>query len=158
MGERVSRNRHLCYSHELRLIPWDVSCEVSHEMRLVDPPKPVAVGVERLGGLRHSRFDGRTALTFIERKSGDINKRCNVWMIAGLWDNRSAVAVSDQDDRAAHGVDCSFSVLLVVSVGSLGMLHHRHLVAIILEDVGDPFPAGAIGESSMHQDHVLNML
>jgi hypothetical protein len=48
MGERVSRNRHLCYSHELCLIPWDVRCEVSHEMRLVDPPKPVAVGVNAL--------------------------------------------------------------------------------------------------------------
>src|SRR5580658_7728771 len=116
MGERVSRNRHLCYSHELRLIPWDVSCEVSHEMRLVDPPKPVAVGVERLGGLGHSRFDRRTALTFIERKSGNINKRRNVWMIAGLGDNRSTVAVSDQNHWTAHGVDCGLRVLLVVGV------------------------------------------
>src|ERR1700742_2237208 len=114
MGKRVSRNRHLCYSHELRLIPWDVSCEVSHEMRLVDPPKPVAVGVERLGSLRHSRFDRRTALTFIERKSGNINKRCNVRMIAGLGDNRTTVTVSDEDDRAVHSVDCGLRVLLVV--------------------------------------------
>src|SRR5580658_7701501 len=111
MGECVSRNRHLCYSHELRLIPWDVRGEVSHEMRLVDPPKPVAVGVKCLGGLRHSRLNRRTALTLIERKSGNINKRCNVRMIASLGDNRPTVAVSDEDDRAAHGVDCSLCVL-----------------------------------------------
>ena len=30
------------------------------------------------------------------------------------------------------------------------MLHHRHLVPIILEDVSDGFPAGAVGESTMH--------
>src|SRR5271154_5957414 len=158
MGERVSRNRHLCYSHELRLIPWDVRCEVGHEMRLVYPPKPVAVGIERLGGLRHSRFDRRTALTFIKRKSGNINKRRNVWMIAGLGDNRSTVAVSDQDDRAVHSVDCGLRVFLVVGVGSLGVLHHRHLVAIMLEDVGNPLPARSICESSMHQNYILNML
>jgi hypothetical protein len=36
-----------------------------------------------------------------------------------------------------------------------GMLHNRHLVPIFLEDVRDIFPTGAIGESSMHQNHVL---
>src|SRR5580658_10667616 len=124
MGERVSRDRHLCNSHKLCLISWDVRREVGYEMLLLYPPKPVAVGVERLGGLRHSRFDRRTAFTFIERKSSNINKRRNFWMIAGLGDNRSTVAVSDQDDRAVHSVDCSLRVLLVVGVGSLGVLHH----------------------------------
>jgi hypothetical protein len=38
------------------------------------------------------------------------------------------------------------------------MLHHRHLVAIMLEDVGNPLPAGTICESSMHKNHILNML
>jgi hypothetical protein len=38
------------------------------------------------------------------------------------------------------------------------VLHHRHLVPIILEDVSDGLPTGAVGESSMHQDDVLNML
>src|SRR6202023_1069241 len=84
MGERVSRNRHLRYSHELRLIPWDVRCEVSHEMRLVYPPKPVAVRCESLGRLRQRLFDRRTAFTFIESEGGDINQRSNVWMIVGL--------------------------------------------------------------------------
>ena len=79
-------------------------------------------------------------------------------MIAGLGDDGPAVAVADQNDRAAHRVDGSFRIFLVVGVRSFGMLHHRHLVAIILEDISDPLPAGAIRESSMHQDHVLNML
>jgi hypothetical protein len=48
MGERVGRDRHLRYSHELSFIPWNVRCEVGHEMRLVDLPEPVAVRRERL--------------------------------------------------------------------------------------------------------------
>src|SRR5271163_2085339 len=79
-------------------------------------------------------------------------------MIPGLGDDGPAVAVADQNHWAAHGVDCGLRVLLVVGVRSLGRLRHRHLVAIILEDVSDPLPAGAVRESSMHQDHVLNML
>src|ERR1700722_790536 len=71
MGERVGRDRHLRYSHELRLIAWNVRCEVSHEMRLVYPPKPVAIRCERLGRLWQGLFDRRTALTFIERKGGN---------------------------------------------------------------------------------------
>src|ERR1700683_2667646 len=127
-------------------------------MRLVYPPKSITVRRERLGGLRHGRFDRRTALTFIESKCSNVDKRRNVWVIAGLGDNRSTVTVADQNPRAAHSVDCGLRVLLVVGVRSLGVLHHRHFVAIILEDVSDPFPAGAIGESSMHQNYILNML
>jgi hypothetical protein len=148
----------LRYSHELRLIPWNVCCEVGDEVRLVNPPKPVAVRFECLGGLRHGLFDRCTAFTFIEGKGGNIDKRFNVWVIAGLGNDGPAVAVAYQNHWPVHGVDGRLRVLLVLGVGSLGMLHHRHLVAIILEDVGDSLPAGAIRESSVHQDHVLNML
>src|SRR5258708_3022898 len=47
-------------------------------------------------------------------------------------------------------------VFLVVGVRSLGRLRHRHFVPIILEDLSDGFPSGAVGESSMHQNHVLD--
>ena len=87
-----------------------------------------------------------------------IDERRNVWVIAGFSDNGPAVAVADKDDRPAHGVDSGLRALLVVGVGGLGGLRHRHLVPIIHEDVSNRFPAGAIGESSMHQDHVLNKL
>src|SRR5260370_16069129 len=158
MSERVGRDRHLRYRHELRLIPRDVRCEVGRKMRLFYPPKPVAVRLERLGGLRHGRFDRGTALAFIEGKGGNIDKRCNVWMISRLGDDGPSVAVADQNHWAAHGVDCGLCVFLIFGVRSLGRLRHRHLVAIILEDVGDPLPARAIRESSMHQNYILNML
>src|SRR5579862_4704403 len=158
MGERVSRNRHLCYSHELCLIPWDVRCEVGHEMRLVYPPKPIAVRRERLGGLWYGLLDRRTALTFIEGKGRNIDKRFNVWMIACFGDHGPAVAVAHQNDRTAHPFDGSFRVLLVIGVGSFRVLYHRHLVAVMLENVGNPLPAGTIRESTMHQNYVLNML
>src|ERR1700722_14580506 len=98
-------------------------------MCLIDPPQPVVVWFERLGRLWQGLFDRRTALAFIERKSGDIDQRSNVWMIAGLGDDGPAVAVADENHWAAHGIDCRLRVLLVVGVRSLGRLRHRHLVA-----------------------------
>src|SRR5258706_16374752 len=98
-------------------------------MLLVYPPVAVAVRLERLGRLRQGLFDRRTALTFIESKCGNIDKRRNVWMIAGLADDGPAVAVADQHDRPAHGVDCGLRVLLVVGVQGLRWLRHRHLLA-----------------------------
>jgi hypothetical protein len=87
---------------------------------LLYPPVAVAIRLERLGGLRHGLFDRRTALTFIERKCGDVDQCRNVWIVAGLGDDGPAVAVADQDHRPAHGVDCRLRVLLVVGVGGLG--------------------------------------
>src|SRR5580658_1136858 len=155
MSERVGRDWHLRYSHELRLIPRDVRCEVSHEVRLVYPPKPVAVRFERLGRLRQSLFDQCTAFTFIKSEGGDIDKRCNVWMIAGFGDDGPAVAVANQNHRAAHSVDCGLRVLLAVGVRSLRRLRYRHLIAILLQDVSDGFPSGPVGACTVHQNHVL---
>src|SRR5271156_5532353 len=156
VGERVGRDRHLRDSHKLRLLPWNVCCKVGREMRLVYPPVAIGVRRERLGRLRQALFDRRTTLTFIESKGGNINKRYNVWMIAGLGDDGPAVAVADQDHRPAHRVDCGLRVLLVVGVRGLGGLCYRHHVPIILEDLSDGFPARTVGESSMHQNHILD--
>jgi hypothetical protein len=80
----LQNDRHLRYSHECRLLRWNVRCEIGCEMRLVYPPVVIAVRLERLGRLRQGLFDRRTAFTFIESKCGNIDKRRNVWMIAGL--------------------------------------------------------------------------
>src|ERR1700693_3162593 len=79
-------------------------------------------------------------------------------MFASLVDEGSAITVAHQNHWPVHGVDCGLCVLLVVGVGGLGGLRHRHLVSIILEDVSDGFPAGAVGECTVHQNHVLNIL
>src|SRR5580704_15524961 len=78
-------------------------------------------------------------------------------MIAGLGNDRPTVAVADQNHGPLHGVDSGFSVLLIVRVGRFGGLCHRNPVPIVLEDLRDRFPAGAVSESSMYQKHVLNM-
>src|ERR1700722_14744934 len=94
MGERVGGDRHLRYSHECRLLRWNVRCEVGREMLLFYPPVVVAVRFKCLGGLRQGLFDRRTALTVIERKCGNIDKRRNLWMIAGLGDDGAAITVA----------------------------------------------------------------
>jgi hypothetical protein len=73
----------------------NVRSEVRREMVLIDPPVAVAVRLECLGGLRHGRFDRRTALAFIESKGGDVDQCCNVWIVAGFGDDGPAIAVAD---------------------------------------------------------------
>src|SRR5580692_897627 len=77
-------------------------------------------------------------------------------MIASLGDDGSTITVAHQNHRTAHGVDGGLRVLLVLGVGGLWGLRYRHRVAILLEDLRDGFPAGAIGKCSMHQNHVLD--
>ena len=156
MGERVGGDRHLRPSHEPRLLRRNVRREVGREMLLFYPPVVVAVRFKCLGSLRQGLFDRRTALTLIERKCGNIDKRRNLWMIAGLCDDGPAITVAHQNHWTVHGVDGRLRVLLVLGVGGLRGLRHRHLVSIILEDVSDGFPTGAVGESTMHQNHVLD--
>src|ERR1700747_3666202 len=104
-------------------------------MSLVDPPVVIAVRLERFGRLRQGLFDRGTALTFIESKCSNIDKRYNVWMIAGFGNSGAAITVAHENYRPAHGVDGGLCVLLVIGVRGLGGLRHRHLVSIILEDV-----------------------
>src|SRR6202050_1522574 len=113
-------------------------------MLLFYPPVAAAIRFECLGGLWHRCFDRRTALTFIERKGGDVYQCRNVWIVTGFADDGPAVAMADQHDRAAHGVDCGSRVLLVVGVRSLWRLRNRHRVAILLKDLCDRVPAGHI--------------
>src|SRR3984957_5852773 len=58
------------------------SCSI-HQLLLLS-------GLKCLGGLRQSLLDRRTALTIIERKCSNIDKRRNLWMIAGLGDDGAA--------------------------------------------------------------------
>src|SRR5258708_26474278 len=110
-------------------------------MLLVYPPVAFAVRLERLGRLRQGLFDRRTALTFIERECCNIDKRRNVWMIAGLGDDGPPITVTHQNHWSAHAVDGGLGVLLVLGVGCLGGPRHRHPVPIILEYISAGYPA-----------------
>src|SRR3984893_3811949 len=125
-------------------------------MLLLYPPVPIAIRLEGLGGLWHRCFDRRAALTLIERKCSNVDQCRNIWIVAGLADDGAAVAMADQDDWAAHGIDCGLRVLLVVGVRGLGGLRYRHGVAILLKDLGDGFPARAVGECAVDQNDVFN--
>src|SRR5277367_1677338 len=140
----------------MRLGRGNIRCAVCGEMVLYYPPVSVAIRLECLRGLRHGRFDGCTTLTFIEREGSDVYQCCNVWIVTGFADDGPAVAMADQHDRPAHGVDCGLRVFLVVDVRGLGRLGNRYGVAILLKDLGDGVPAGAIGEGTVDKHNVFN--
>src|SRR5580658_4856555 len=114
MGERVRGNRHLRYSHVVSLGWGNIRREVCREMLRFDPPVAVAVRLERLGSLRQLLLDRGTTLPFIERKGGDVYQGRNVWIVTSFGDDGSPVAVTNQDDRPTHGVDCGLCIFLVV--------------------------------------------
>ena len=64
--------------------------------------------------------------------------------------------MADQNHGAGLAVDGGLRRLDVFAEGGLRLLHDRYCVPVLLEDVGDRFPAGAIGKRTMHQDHVLD--
>src|SRR5271167_3550833 len=92
----------------MRLGWGNIRGEVGHEVVLFYPPVPVAIRLERLGGLRHGRFDRRTALTFIKRKCRDVDQCRNVWIIASLGDNGPAVAIGECTMHQNHVFDASW--------------------------------------------------
>src|SRR6202041_2008228 len=121
-GKGVSGDRQLSDGHEVGLGWRYVRREVGHEMFLFDPPVVVAVRLKRLGCLRNRLFDRRTTLAFIECKCGNVDKRSNFWMIAGLGNEGPTVTVSYDDHRPVHGVESRLGELLVIGVGGLRFL------------------------------------
>src|SRR5271154_3137094 len=93
---------------------WESFVGVGHEMVLFYPPVVVAVRLKRLGCLWNRLFDRRTALAFIECKCGNVDKRSNFWMIAGLRNNGPTVTVSYDYHRPVHGVESRLRELLIL--------------------------------------------
>ena len=75
-------------------------------------------------------------------------------MGAGLGDDSATVGVAREDHRVALGVDDTLRRGDVVLEREGCVLHHADLVAVLLEQVVYPLPAGSVDEAAVHENDV----
>ncbi len=103
-----------------------------------------------LGELRH-RAEGALALVDAER--GHVNEGLRVvGPRARVGDDRAAVGVADQDDRAVDLLDEARHVLAVVGEAPQRVAHGERLDALRPQALDDLRPAGAVRERAVDQD------
>src|ERR1051326_4781137 len=117
--------------------------------RGIDVEVAIVSGLDPCGGWRHGFLDRGGALPSVKRERGDIDKRRDLWIVAGFGDDRTAVAMAHQNDWAGLPIDHGLCELDVFRKGRLRVLYNRHRVPVLCEDGGDGLPAGAIGECAM---------
>src|SRR4029079_1210950 len=101
-AQRIHTPRHLRVGHERRLLQTHVASERRRELRLVE--QQVTVNWRQDRGHRRARHrvldQRRYGLTLVGGEGGDIYQPHNLRIIAGFGDDRPAVRVADENDRA----------------------------------------------------------
>src|SRR5580693_8849848 len=117
-------------------------------------PSPAAPTERRAAAQRTRSTDAAAATEFRLQELGENISEGDLvrLMIApGAKVSEGQPVMELETDKAVVEVPSS-----VLGVGGLGGLRHRYRVAIVLQDFGDGFPAGAICERAMHQNYVLD--
>ncbi len=99
---------------------------------------------------------GVDRLALIRGEGGDVDEARHVPVRAGFGDHRAAVRVAHQDHRTALGVDHLAGRRRIAGERQGGVLHDGDVEAVLLEDVVDPAPPGAVHEPAVDQDDVLD--
>ena len=86
----------------------------------------------------------------------DIDQGRDMRVIAGLGDDRAAIAVGHQDGRTVLLVEDALGGGDVVGEAGQRLLHHGHVEAIPGQDVVDRLPAGGVDPGAVHQHDVLD--
>ena len=113
-----------------------------------------AAAARRLG-IRHEGVD---RLVLVRRERADVDQGRHVRVSAGFADDRAAVGVSDEHDRAVLRVDDHPRGGGVARQRQGGVLHHGDAVAILGEQVVDRPPPRAVHEASVDEDHVFDRI
>src|SRR5271156_6000845 len=75
------------------------------ERSRVDVEVAIGRSFDALTGWGHGFLDGGRAFPGVEREGVDIDKSGDFWIVAGFGDNRSAVAVADENHGPGLPVD-----------------------------------------------------
>src|SRR6202142_1021615 len=105
--------------------------------------------LDACGGRRQGLLDRSATFPSVRRESGNIDKRRDLWIVAGFRDDGPAVAVAHQNHRTGLLVDGGLRELDVLGIGRLWLPRYCHRVPVLGEDVIDGFPTGAVGECAV---------
>src|SRR5436305_3127190 len=75
-------------------------------------------------------------------------------MIPGPGYRRPAVGVADEDDRPVLGIDDALGRFHVTIERKRRILHDADVETVLLQDVVDALPAGAVDETPVNEDYV----
>ncbi len=144
--------------HEGGLGGLHVSRERGGELGAIEEKETVLRRQDRRHGSAGRRIGDqrRHRLTLIGGKGRDVDEALDLGVVAGIGDDDTAVGVADQDDRAVLSGNGALGDGNVVFQRDGRVLHDRHLIAVLGEDVVDAFPAGAVDETAVDQQDVFN--
>ena len=94
-------------------------------------------------------------LALVRREGRDVDERRHVGIGASLGDHRPAVGVADENDRLALRVDDALGRGHVAFERQRRILDDADVVAVLLQDVVDALPAGAVHETAVNENDVL---
>src|ERR1700686_408541 len=95
-------------------------------------------------------------LALVRSKGGDINESRNLGIVSGFSDYRSPVGVADENCRSVLRCKNALGSRHVVLQRDRRVLDDADVVAVLLQDTVDTFPARAVYKTSMNQNDVLH--
>ncbi len=151
--------RNLGIRHERGLLRIDIAGKRRGELGPVQEEEAVLGWQDR--GNRRTRYrildQAGDRLARVRRKSGDIDQRFDLGIIAGFGDHGTAVGVADQDHRAVLRRDDPPGDFDIAGQRERGVLHDADLEPVLLEGPVNPFPTRAVHEAAVDQHDVADV-
>src|SRR6267378_6192248 len=95
-------------------------------------------------------------LALVRSKGGDINESRNLGIVSGFSDYCSPVGVADENCRSVLRCKNALGSRHVVLQRYRRVLDDADVIAVLLQDTVDTFPARAVCKTSMNQNDVLH--
>ncbi|MCY1240480.1 hypothetical protein D9M72_533320 [compost metagenome] len=156
-GCRFHAPRHLGVGHEGCNLGIDVGREGGGEFRLVECQETIDRRQDRRNGGAGRRVGDQrgNGLALIRREGGDIDDGLHLFVGAGFGNDHAAIGVADEYDRAVLCGDRALGDGDVIGKRQGRVLDDGDVVAVLLEDVVDALPAGAIDEAAVNEHDIL---
>ena len=126
------------------------------KLRLVEEQIAVLRGQDRRNGRAGRRIldERRHGLALVRSKGGDIHKPRNLRIVAGFGDHRSAIRVANENRRPVLRSKNALGSRHIVLQRYRRVLDDADVVTVLLQDLVDALPAGAVHKATVDQNDV----
>jgi hypothetical protein len=101
---------------------------------------------------RRVRDDRLNGLALVRGERRDVDEPRDFRVGAGFGDDNAAVGMTDQHHRPLRLRDREPGGGHIVGQGGRRVLNDADVVTVLLQDVVDAFPAGAVDKAAVHED------